>query len=57
MGLEKLKFRYLERSDEEVVKEIEKRLKEIKGLLAQIKDLLKAAGGVEEVEQGKDGGL
>ena len=48
MSLEKPKLKYLERSDEEVVKEIEKRLKEIKNLLAQIRDLLKAAGGVEE---------
>lgn len=41
------KLKYLKVSDEDVIKETEKRLKEMKGLLAEIRDLLKAAGGFE----------
>jgi len=40
-------LKYLKFSDEDVVKETEKRLKEMKKLLAEIRDLLKATGGFE----------
>lgn len=40
-------LRYLKLSDEEAIKETEKRLKEMKKLLAEIRDTLKAAGGIE----------
>lgn len=40
-------LKYLKFSDEDVVKETEKRLKEMKKLLVEIRDLLKAAGGFE----------
>jgi hypothetical protein len=38
---------YLRLTDEEVVKEMEKRLREMKELLSEIRDSLKAAGGIE----------
>jgi len=38
------KLKYLQFSDEEVSKEMEKRLAEMKQLLTEIRDLLKAAG-------------
>jgi hypothetical protein len=41
------KLRYLKLSDEEAIREMEKRLKEMKRLLAEIRDSLKAAGGIE----------
>lgn len=41
------KLKYLKLSDEDVVKEMEKRLAEMKRLLMEIRDLLKAAGGIE----------
>jgi prefoldin subunit 5 len=40
-------LRYAELSDEEAIKEMERRLKEMKRLLVEIRDALKAAGGVE----------
>jgi hypothetical protein len=40
-------LRYLKLSDEEAIREMEKRLKEMKRLLAEIRDSLKAAGGIE----------
>jgi large-conductance mechanosensitive channel len=40
-------LRYVKLSDEEVIKETEKRLEEMKALLAEIRDLLKTAGGFE----------
>jgi len=40
-------LRYLNLSDEEAVKENEKRLKEMKKLLIEIRDLLKSTGGME----------
>ena len=40
-------LRYLNLSDEEAVKENEKRLKEMKKLLIEIRDLLKSTGGIE----------
>ncbi|MGB9756412.1 MAG: hypothetical protein ACPLVJ_01330 [Candidatus Bathyarchaeales archaeon] len=40
-------LKYLKFSDEDVVKETEKRLKEMKRLLIEIRDLLKTAGGFE----------
>ncbi len=40
-------LRYLKLSDEEVIKEMEKRLREMKELLIEIRDVLKAAGRVE----------
>ncbi|MEM3700819.1 MAG: hypothetical protein QXL57_08170 [Candidatus Bathyarchaeia archaeon] len=40
-------LKYLKFSDEDVVKETEKRLKEMKKLLVEIRDLLKTAGGFE----------
>jgi hypothetical protein len=40
-------LRYLKLSDEEAIKEAEKRLKEMKKLLAEIRDTLKTAGGIE----------
>jgi len=40
-------LKYLKFSDQDVVKETEKRLKEMKTLLAEIRDLLKATGGFE----------
>lgn len=40
-------LKYLKFSDEDVVKETEKRLKEMKKLLVEIRDLLKSAGGFE----------
>lgn len=40
-------LKYLKYSDEEVIKETEKRLKEMKALLIEIRDLLKATGGFE----------
>lgn len=39
--------RYVKLSDEEAIKETEKRLKEMKKLLVEIRDALKAAGGIE----------
>lgn len=38
---------YLKLTDEEAIKETEKRLREMKQLLAEIRDALKAAGGIE----------
>jgi hypothetical protein len=40
-------LKYLKFSEEDVVRETEKRLKEMKTLLAEIRDLLKATGGLE----------
>jgi len=40
-------LRYVNLSDEEAIKEMEKRLKEMKSLLIEIRDALKAAGGIE----------
>lgn len=40
-------LKYLKFSDEDVIKETEKRLKEMKNLLVDIRDLLKVAGGLE----------
>lgn len=40
-------LKYLKFSDEDVIRETEKRLKEMKKLLVEIRDLLKAAGGFE----------
>lgn len=40
-------LRYLNLSDEEAIKETEKRLREMKKLLVEIRDALKAAGGIE----------
>ncbi|MDI6805176.1 MAG: hypothetical protein QMD20_00760 [Candidatus Bathyarchaeia archaeon] len=40
-------LKYLKFSDEDVIKETEKRLKEMKKLLVEIRDLLKTAGGFE----------
>ena len=40
-------LKYLNISDEEAVKETERRLKEMKKLLIEIRDLLKSAGGLE----------
>jgi hypothetical protein len=40
-------LKYLKFSDEDLVKETEKRLKEMKKLLVEIRDLLKTAGGFE----------
>jgi hypothetical protein len=40
-------LKYLKFSDEDIIKETEKRLKEMKKLLVEIRDLLKAAGGFE----------
>ena len=39
--------KYLHLSDEEVLKEMEKRLKTMKRLLIEIRDALRAAGGME----------
>ena len=39
--------KYLRLSDEEVLKEMEKRLKAMKRLLIEIRDALRAAGGIE----------
>jgi len=41
------KLRYQSWSDEDIVKEIEKRLKEMKQLLIEVRDLLKASGDLE----------
>lgn len=41
------KLKYLKLSDEDVLKETEKRLKEMKELLIEIRKLLKVAGGFE----------
>lgn len=41
------KLRYLKHSDEDVVKEMERRLKEIKELLTEIRDILRSAGEVD----------
>ncbi len=38
---------YTRMSEEELVKETDKRLKDMKRLLLEIRDALKAAGGVE----------
>lgn len=38
---------YTKMSEEELVKETDKRLKDMKRLLLEIRDALKAAGGVE----------
>jgi hypothetical protein len=38
---------YSRMSEEELVKETDKRLKDVKRLLLEIRDALKAAGGVE----------
>jgi len=43
----KRELRYLKWSDEEVLKETERRLKEMKQLLIEIRDALKATGGIE----------
>lgn len=40
-------LKYLKFSDEDIIKETEKRLQEMKKLLVEIRDLLKAAGGFE----------
>ncbi len=40
-------LKYIKFSDEDVIKETEKKLKEMKKLLAEIRDLLKTAGGFE----------
>jgi large-conductance mechanosensitive channel len=40
-------LKYLNFSDEDVIRETEKRLKEMKKLLVEIRDLLKTAGGFE----------
>jgi len=40
-------LRYLSWSDEDVMKETEKRLKEMKQILIEVRELLKAAGGLE----------
>jgi large-conductance mechanosensitive channel len=40
-------LKYLKFSDEDVIRETEKRLKEMKKLLVEIRDLLKTAGGFE----------
>jgi len=39
--------RYAKLSDEEVVKETQKRLRRMKALLVEIRDALKSAGGIE----------
>jgi len=39
--------KYLKLSDEDVIKETEKRLQTMKKLLIEIRDLLKTAGGIE----------
>jgi len=41
------KLKYLELSDEDVIKEMEKRFAEMKKLLTEIRELLKTAGGIE----------
>ena len=41
------KVNYARMSEEELVKETDKRLKDMKRLLLEIRDALKAAGGVE----------
>ena len=41
------KLRYQSWSDEDIVKEIEKRLREMKQLLIEVRDLLKASGDLE----------
>jgi hypothetical protein len=38
-------LQYLRLSDEEAIKELEKRLREMKRLLAEIRDALKTLGG------------
>jgi len=43
--------RYLKLSDEEAIKEMERRLREMKKLLIEIRDALRAAGGVEWEER------
>ncbi len=40
-------LKYVKFSDEDVVRETEKRLKEMKALLIEIRDLLKVTGGFE----------
>lgn len=40
-------LKYLKFSDEDVMREAEKRLKEMEKLLVEIRDLLKTAGGFE----------
>lgn len=40
-------LKYANSSDEEVMKETERRLKEMKQLLTEIRDLLKSAGNVQ----------
>jgi len=40
-------LKYLNLSDEEAVKETEKRFKEMKKLLIEIRDLLRSTGGLE----------
>ena len=40
-------LRYLRLSDEDTIKETERRLREMKRLLEEIRDALKSAGGIE----------
>jgi len=40
-------LKYADSSDEEVIKETEKRLREMKQLLIEIRDLLKSAGNAQ----------
>jgi hypothetical protein len=40
-------LKYVKFSEEDVVRETEKRLKEMKTLLVEIRDLLKTTGGLE----------
>jgi hypothetical protein len=43
----KKELKYANSSDEEVIKETERRLKEMQQLLIEIRDLLKSAGNVQ----------
>jgi len=40
-------LKYLKLSEEDVIRETERRLKEMKSLLTEIRDLLKITGGFE----------
>jgi hypothetical protein len=40
-------LKYLKSSEEDIIRETEKRLKEMKTLLAEIRDLLKTTAGFE----------
>jgi hypothetical protein len=40
-------LKYSDSSDEEIIRETEKRLKEMKQLLIEIRDLLKSAGNAQ----------